>query len=116
MDMRSQPIELFTTNRWVTGERWLPAEDLIPCVRAFGLENHNPFSETREWLAAMLTLFRPQIEKLIVDRDERIECWKRNVSGDAFEDRDLNRVSRASIDIVAQVAAIEHKLGIKDAG
>ena len=29
IDARGAPIRLFTTNRWVTGETWYPAEDVI---------------------------------------------------------------------------------------
>ena len=35
VDARSEPIRLFTTNRWVTGETWYPAEDVIKMLDHF---------------------------------------------------------------------------------
>ncbi|RIA56001.1 DUF6969 family protein [Dichotomicrobium thermohalophilum] len=113
MDAYSQPIGLFTTNRWVTGETWLPAEDVIERVRAFEMQPQEPFAQTRTWLAGMMTLFRPQIEALITERDRRVAAWHEEKGGDIFEDRALNRTSAAPINLADQITVIEEALGIR---
>ncbi len=112
MDANSHPIGLFTTNRWVTGEVWLPADQVIARVRAFEMESDQPYAHTRDWLAGMIRLFRPQIETLIAERDACIAAWRAQRSEDVFEDRTLNRPSAARIDLAAQITAIEEALGI----
>ena len=37
VDRRGEPIRLFTTNRWVTGETWYRAEDVIRMLDGFSL-------------------------------------------------------------------------------
>jgi len=112
MDAYSQPIGLFTTNRWVTGETWLPAEQVIEHTRAFEMAAQAPFAQTRAWLSGMMTLFRPQIERLIAERDSRVVAWHAEHGGDVFEDRALNRTSAAPINLIDQITAIEEVLGI----
>lgn len=112
MNALSQPSGLFTTNRWVTGETWLPAGDIVERVRGFRLEKREPFAETREWLEAMMILFRPQIEALVAERDARIRSQATHAAGDVLEDRALNRVSSTDIDLAEQVMAIEWALSI----
>lgn len=112
MDSYSQPIGLFTTNRWVTGETWLPAEQVIARVRPFDMQAQEPFAQTRAWVAGMMTLFRPQIEALIAERDARVAAWRMEKGGDVFEDRALNRTSAVAINLTGQITAIEEALGI----
>jgi hypothetical protein len=113
MDAYSQPIGMFTTNRWVTGETWVPAEQVIDRVRAFEMQAREPYAQTCAWLAGMMKLFRPQIEALIGERDARVAAWRVEKGGDVFEDRALNRPSAAPIDLTEQVTAIEQALGIR---
>jgi len=111
MDAYSQPIGLFTTNRWVTGEAWLPAPQVIEQVRAFEMRAQEPFASTRVWIAGMMSLFRPQIEALIAERDARVQRWG-GADKDVFEDRALNRISSMPVDLIAQISAIENTLAI----
>ncbi|MFP4537786.1 MAG: DUF6969 family protein [Dichotomicrobium sp.] len=112
MNALSQPVGLFTTNRWVTGETWLPARDIVERVRSFRLEKREPFAETRQWLEAMMILFRPQIEALIAERDARIRSRATHAADDVLENRALNRISAVDIDLAEQVTAIERALSI----
>jgi len=59
-----------------------------------------------------MTLFRPQIERLIAERDSRVVAWHAEHGGDVFEDRALNRTSAAPINLIDQITAIEEVLGI----
>jgi len=66
-------------------------------------------------LAAMVARFRPRIEKLIAQRDVQLASWREHASEDAFENRSLNRISSATVDIVQQLVAIERKLDLAGA-
>lgn len=104
VDGRGEPIRLFTTNRWVTGETWYRAEDVIAMLGRFR------FSSTAlldRWVAALVSLFEPDIAALLRRRDqaivERRLRWRSNV----LEDPRLEIASSLDIDLDARLAAIE---------
>lgn len=111
MDRAGLPIRLFTTNRWITGETWYAAEDVVRMLDHFAVEHARPSWPTNRWITAMIRLFRPQIAWLLRRRDqtvaERQAAWpRRNV----LEDRDLAVTSELDIDIPEQIYAIEQAL------
>ncbi|WP_101067490.1 DUF6969 family protein [Roseovarius salinarum] len=116
MDALSRPIALFTTNRWVTGEDWRDGDEVTAMVRAFDLAPREPYRHTRDWLAGMMGLFRPQIERLIAERDAGIAQWRAARGGDVLEDRDLYRVSGCRIDLSRQIVDLEAALEIEPSG
>lgn len=116
MDAQSQPIALFTTNRWVTGEDWRDGGEVTAMVRGFTLDADNPYRHTRDWLAGMMGLFRPQIERLVAERDAAIAAWRQEHGGDVLEDRDLYRVSHCEIDLSRQIHELEAALNIAPPG
>lgn len=59
MDSYGFPIGLFATNRWVTGEAWYKAEDVIAMLDCFKIDHAYPSWPVNLWVSAMLTLFRP---------------------------------------------------------
>ena len=65
MDNKGFPITLFTTNRWVTGENWYKADDVISLLDSFDIDHAWPSWPTNRWITAMVKFFRPQIEQLI---------------------------------------------------
>ncbi|MCF3972614.1 DUF6969 family protein [Paracoccus salsus] len=112
MDALSRPVALFTTNRWVTGEDWRNADEVTAMIRSFDLAPESPYRHTRDWLAGMIGLFRPRIERLIAERDVGIAAWRAARGGDVFEDRDLYRVSVCEIDLLQEVVDLEEALEI----
>ena len=59
----------------------------------------------------MIRLFRPQIEALLVERDQTIDDWQRaNPDGDVYEDRDLEVTSCIDISIDEQMTAVRETL------
>jgi hypothetical protein len=60
----------------------------------------------------MLILFRPQIEALLQQRDERIRAWQREhpAAENVYEDRRLEVTSQTPISVEAQVEALERRL------
>ncbi len=107
MDAYGVPIGLFTVNRWVTGDTWYPARDVIAMLDGFVIDHANPSWPVNRWIGAMLRLYRPQIEALVLARDEVLAAWARSHPGrDVFEDRELEIMSQAAISVEQQIAAV----------
>jgi hypothetical protein len=70
-----------------------------------------PSWSVNRWLTGLLRVFRPQIETLLQQRDQRIREWKtQNPDSNAYEDRRLEVTSQLLIDVEAQVRLIEQRL------
>jgi hypothetical protein len=112
MDRAGWPIGLFTTNRWVTGETWYAAHDVSAMLDGFDVEMNKPCWPVNRWLTGMLVLFRPQIEVLLQQRDERIRDWQREHPEveNVYEDRRLEVTSQMPISVEAQVELLERRL------
>jgi hypothetical protein len=112
MDRGGWPIGLFTTNRWVTGETWYAAHDVSAMLDGFDMTMDKPSWTVNRWLTGMLRLFRPQIEELLQQRDERVREWRlQNPDVNTYEDRRLEVTSQLPIDVEAQVRMLEERLG-----
>ena len=106
MDHHGVPLDLFTTNRWVTGDCLYAAQDMIGILDRFDFKDEQFGSHTNQWLSAMLHLFRPQIEALLVDRDQVLEEHKitaDKIRLDVYENRDLNIISQCEISLIEQM-------------
>lgn len=111
MDKAGFPTHLFTTNRWVTGENWYKAEDVVALIDRFVIDHAFPSWPANRWLTAMLSLFRPHIVELLYRRDEKIAQWRNeHPDSDVFEDRDLEITSIAGISVQHQIQQIEAEL------
>ncbi len=108
LDAEARPIELFTTNRWVTAETWYRAEDVITLLPRFHIGHDQPSDLLNRWLEAVLLLFRPQIAALLRARDATVERCRHRLPGIAvLEDRDLEVTSCLAVDAAAQIAALQ---------
>ena len=114
-DKKGFPTHLFTTNRWVTGESFYEADDVIRLLDRFAMDHAWPSWPTNRWVTAMLVLFRPQLEQLLHERDAAIEDWRRkHADVDAYEDRDLEITSMMPVSVghqIKQVAKALNKAG-----
>ncbi len=111
MDKLGYPTHLFTTNRWVTGENWFEAGDVLRMVDHFEMDHAQPSWPTNRWLSAMLILFQPQIAHLLRLRDEAVADWgEKHQGNDVFEDRDLEITSIMPISVDQQIEQIESAL------
>jgi hypothetical protein len=114
MDKRGRPFRLFTTNRWVTGETWYGAEDVVALLDLFRITHAVPSWPTNRWVGAMLRLFRPQIEWLVRERDEAIRLWQAG-NADAetpvYEDRKLEVTSVLDISVEEQLGLVRAAAG-----
>jgi hypothetical protein len=107
MDVRGEPIRLFTTNRWVTGETWYRAEDVIRMLDRFVIGEPEPSAVLNRWIGAMIRLFLPQIAALLRARDETVMAWRRRRRTQVFEDPRLEITSSLEIDLDAQLCFVD---------
>ncbi len=111
MNRAGLPTALFTTNRWVTGETFYAARHVIHLLRMFDIDHAYPCLATNRWIGALIRLYQPQIEHLLIERDETIREWeRRHPETDVFEDRELEITSQLRIDIDEQVARVDEAL------
>jgi hypothetical protein len=107
VDARGEPIRLFTTNRWVTGETWYRADDVILMLERFAVEESEPSAAVNRWVGAMLRLFHPQIVVLIRARDNMIMARRRRRRTHVFEDQTLEITSSLEISLDTQLAFLD---------
>jgi hypothetical protein len=108
VDAEGAPLRLFTTNRWVTGETWYRAEDVIRMLDRFTLEAAEPANLVNDWLVAIVRLYQPEIAMLLRKRDEAVmDPRRRRRRIDVFEDPAFEITSSLTIDLEARLAAID---------
>lgn len=107
VDGGGEPVGLFTTNRWVTGETWYAAEDVIRMLDRFRIADDQPPALVGRWLTALLRLFEDDIAALLRSRDDAVRerrwRWRSNV----LEDARLEITSSLPVDLDARLAEIE---------
>ncbi len=110
------PTRLFTVNRWVTGETWYAAQDVIAMLDAFKIDHTWPSWPTNRWINGMICLFWPQIVALIEARDRVVANYQADQKGvDIYEDRHLEVTSYLDISVEQQVHAVAQALLAADA-
>ncbi|MEI9982042.1 MAG: hypothetical protein WDN69_01785 [Aliidongia sp.] len=104
IDPHGRPVELFTTNRWVTGETWYRAEDVVRMLDRFDFAVATA-SRLDRWLAAVFRVLKPAIVELILARDTAIMDWRRRRSRQlhVFDDRRLEIVTQQRVDFAAEL-------------
>lgn len=111
MNAAGFPVRLFTVNRWVTGDTWYAAEDVRRFVARFEIDHVHPSWPVNIWITAMLQLFRPQIERLLLDRDAAVARWSQENPGEnPYDARDLEVLSWMDISVEQQVAMLDAEL------
>lgn len=112
MDKQGCPIRLFTSNRWVTGETWYAADDVVKTMEGFTVAQASPPRLANIWITAMMRLFVPQIRRLIRERDQVLAQWgAKNPAVNPYEDRNLEIASFVDISVERQMAAIGQAQG-----
>jgi len=112
MDAYGRPIGLFTVNRWVAADAWYPARDVIRMLDRFAIDHAHPSWPVNRWITATIRFFRPQIEWLLLRRDEAVTRWASAHPGvDVFEDRELEVTSELAVTVEEQFARVREALG-----
>ncbi len=115
MDKFGKIIRLFTPNRWVTGETWYVADDVVCMLDNFIIGHTRPSWPTNRWVSGMVQLFRPQIAALVAERDASVAAWEaeHEPDNDVYEDRRLEITSERDVAVEDQLAAAERALASK---
>ena len=117
MDAYGWPIGLFATNHWVCGGAWLLAEKVIALLPRFRIDHAYPSWPVNRWIGAMMVLFRPHIEALLIHRDAAIGAWARAHSeSDAFEDRELGVTGYLPISVEGLTREVGALAGVRRRG
>ncbi len=76
MDEKGKAICLFTTNRWVTGEIWYEADDVIAMLKLFEIGHTQPSWPVNRWVSAMVRFYGLEIAALVAERDATVAAWQ----------------------------------------
>lgn len=96
VDMQGVPLQLFTTNRWVTDEWLYPADAIAAALDSFDLQGADGDALVNQWLTAFVALARPLIIDLLHLRDAALEG-----KGWPGEDRAIEITSSTPLDLQA---------------
>lgn len=104
LNAMGEPIRLFTTNRWVTAERWRDADQVQADLDSFEIRTRGRLAPVARWVTAMVRVYRPQIAQLLRRRDALMLEKSHRLGWDAlWEDRRLDVVTQCPISWVTTV-------------
>jgi len=106
LDPRGLPLSLFTVNRWVANDAWLPAQASYSLVQRFSLAASEAGSHTSGWLEQFLRFYAPSIQSLLLERDRALEDREGSLE-QALDDRDLEIPSQMAIDWGADLDSVQ---------
>lgn len=118
MNRLGQAQSLFTTNRWVTGEVWSPATEVIAALPGFGIDHAAPSWPLNIWISSMLVLFRPEIAWLLGQRDraiDRLVGAGRDLEA-ALDDKALEICSELSVSVDRRLNLLKSEMARRTAG
>lgn len=107
LDQKGVPRSVFTVNQWVTGDRLLSAPAVLRALAGFELRTAGDPLVNR-WLAALLVLFRPQIENVLAARDRKLRAAAHTRRcRPVLQDHRVEVLSTVAVDIDAQLDALD---------
>lgn len=100
MDGYGQPVDWFTTNRWVTGGQWLTIDTARHMLDQLTVDNS--MSLVERWLVAILIVCRQQLQDLLTRRDEFLTTLTSRSNAEAiWQDQRYYELSRSPVDLLA---------------
>ena len=100
LNHHGQATQWFTTNQWVTGEQWAPAERVIDEIAGFEVRTHGRLAPVARWLTAMVRLFQPHLQALLLERDKAMASHTRHrPAEEVWADRQIDVLSATSADL-----------------
>lgn len=111
VNARGEAFRLFTTNRWVTDEDWLPATHIVPRLAGFRLATAGRLAPVARWLTAMTCIYAADIGALLEQRDAVVESHARAEGKEAvLASKELQVLSQQMIDVPKRLLQIEEAL------
>jgi len=101
MNKQGEPIGLSTVNRWVTGDKYVKANELKKHFEKFSIDK-KMFKDERVlgFIENIFLGYKEQIFRLFDERDEWIKNYVNKHFNEPFEDRDYEVLSFIKIDIL----------------
>jgi hypothetical protein len=101
MNKQGEPIGLSTVNRWVTGDKYVKANELKKHFEKFSIDKYL-FRDERilVFIESIFGGYKEQIFTLFDERDEWIKNYVNRNYNEPFEDRDYEVLSSVKIDIL----------------
>lgn len=103
LNQQGLPVRLFTTNQWVTGEKFVSAKSVVAELRDFDMATKGRMGPIARWISAFTKLYFNEMETLILDRDDKISQLE-------IEMGDLNR----ALDSKSHHVLTESKIDLLD--
>lgn len=104
------PLGFFTTNQWITPKEWWYSHDVIKeLVTEFEVTHAYPSWPTNQWINHMLRLFKPQIDDLLDQRDQKLDEAEGPLEK-KLHNKKVDILSQVSISIEMQMNLIEEIL------
>lgn len=108
LDPRGLPLSLFSVNRWVADDAWLPAAATLSLLEGFSLSASDADPRLSRWLEHFLRFYEPLIGPLLLQRDRALEALDGSLD-EALEDRTLEIPSQVGIDWGADLDAVQQQ-------
>jgi hypothetical protein len=107
LDARGQPQRWFSTNGWVTGERWRPADAAIGALSDFRIRTLGRLAPVAQWLTAMVHLFAGELVTLLRARDAKLAPrMAREPVDSVWSDRRLDVLSACPASLPERLSAL----------
>lgn len=108
LDARGNPLRWFSTNRWVTGERWQSAGEMTAGLLDYRIQQRGRLAPVARWLSAMVCLFSADIATVLQERDLSISGRIANIGQEAaLEDRSLDVISECSASLTERLRELQ---------
>lgn len=108
LDQHGLPLRWFTTNRWVTGERWCAAPSLQAQLPQLHWHSRGRLAPVARWLSAMVQLFQGEITELLQQRDAALATIDGGLSLEQrFELRSVDVLSACDASLANRLAGAE---------
>jgi len=105
IDYAGQPIEWFTVNNWVTGGKWLPADELRHFMDNITRNSAQSLSE--QWLLCMLSLYTDSLAQLLIERDRvLIQINADSTLADSLLNKDIYMLSHQPVDLEQKLVSV----------
>lgn len=106
LDQRGLPVALFTVNRWVCADQWLPASVTLRLLRGVSLHRSGCDRDLSLWLIQFLRFYRLLVQQLLRQRDQCLQKEGGSLE-QRLEDRNMEILSFCEIDWLADLTAVE---------
>ncbi len=108
IDAQGRPLRWFYTNQWVTGERWRSANRWSAVVRGFTLQTRGRLAPVARWLTAMVSLYRDELQALLLERDALLarQCTSVSQRRVFFNNRQVHILCSRPISLQGKVQSL----------